>query len=71
MLKLCTIFSTYALNIIFRLLISCAFIDSKSYSLVFLQIIDAANEVILSIDVDELARFLLQKSEPEDEEAEV
>ncbi|KAL0687850.1 hypothetical protein Bca4012_087527 [Brassica carinata] len=34
------------------------------------KIIDAANEVILSVDVDELARFLLQKSEPEDEEAE-
>ncbi|KAL0873707.1 hypothetical protein Bca101_023412 [Brassica carinata] len=34
------------------------------------EIIDAANEVISSVDVDELARFLLQKSEPEDEEAE-
>ncbi|ESQ55302.1 hypothetical protein EUTSA_v10024222mg [Eutrema salsugineum] len=34
------------------------------------EIIDAANEVVCSVDVDELARFLLQKSEPEDEEAE-
>ncbi|KAH0827273.1 hypothetical protein HID58_090586 [Brassica napus] len=34
------------------------------------EIIDAANEVVRSVDVDELARFLLDKSEPEDEEAE-
>ncbi|KAG2242730.1 hypothetical protein Bca4012_014186 [Brassica carinata] len=32
--------------------------------------IDAANEVVRSVDVDELARFLLNKSEPEDEEGE-
>ncbi|CAH2078424.1 unnamed protein product [Thlaspi arvense] len=34
------------------------------------EIISAANEVVRSVDVDELARFLLQKCEPEDEEAE-
>lgn len=43
----------------------------KSVFFVCVQIIDAANEVVGSVDVDELARFLLQKSEPEDEEAEV
>jgi len=36
-----------------------------------LQIIEAANEVVRSVDVDELARFLLDKTEPEDDEAEV
>ncbi|KAH0935292.1 hypothetical protein HID58_012409 [Brassica napus] len=34
------------------------------------EIIGAANEVVRSVDVDELARFLLDKSEPEDGEAE-
>ncbi|KAG2240696.1 hypothetical protein Bca52824_097105, partial [Brassica carinata] len=29
------------------------------------EMIDAANEVVRSVDVDELARFLLNKSEPE------
>lgn len=36
-----------------------------------LQVIDAANEVIDSIDQDELAKYFSQKSDPEDEEAEV
>ncbi|XP_010434266.1 PREDICTED: tripeptidyl-peptidase 2 [Camelina sativa] len=35
------------------------------------EIIEAANEVVRSVDEDELARFLQQKSEPEDEEAEI
>jgi tripeptidyl-peptidase-2 len=34
------------------------------------EIIEAANEVVRSVDVDELARFLLDKTEPEDDEAE-
>ncbi|CAN8274352.1 unnamed protein product [Cochlearia groenlandica] len=34
------------------------------------EIIDAANKVVGSVDVDELGRFLIQKSEPEDDEAE-
>ncbi|CAE6185616.1 unnamed protein product [Arabidopsis arenosa] len=34
------------------------------------EIIEAANEVIRSVNVDELARFLLDKTEPEDAEAE-
>lgn len=34
------------------------------------EVIDAANEVIDSIDRDELAKFLSLKSDPEDEEAE-
>jgi tripeptidyl-peptidase-2 len=36
-----------------------------------LQVIDAANEVVDSIDRDELAKFYSLKSDPEDEEAEV
>lgn len=36
-----------------------------------LQIIEAADEVINSIDRDELAKFLALKNDPEDEEAEV
>ncbi|CAH8389978.1 unnamed protein product [Eruca vesicaria subsp. sativa] len=35
------------------------------------KITDAANEVISSVDVDLLARFLVQKKEPEDEEADM
>lgn len=34
------------------------------------EVIDAANEVIDSIDRDELAKFFSLKSDPEDEEAE-
>lgn len=36
-----------------------------------MQVINAANEVVDSIDTDELAKFLAIKSDPEDEEAEV
>ena len=36
-----------------------------------LQVIDAANEVIDSIDREELAKFFALKNDPEDEEAEV
>lgn len=36
-----------------------------------MQIIAAANEVIESIDAEELARYLSLKSDPEDEGAEV
>lgn len=36
-----------------------------------LQVIDAANEIVDSIDRDELAKYLSHKSDPEDEEAEV
>lgn len=36
-----------------------------------LQIIDAANEVIDSIDREELAKFFALKNDPDDEEAEV
>lgn len=36
-----------------------------------MQVIDAANEVIDSIDRDELAKFFSLKSDPDDEEAEV
>jgi tripeptidyl-peptidase-2 len=36
-----------------------------------LQVIDAANEVIGSIDKDELAKAFSLKTDPEDEEAEV
>lgn len=35
------------------------------------QVIKAANEVVDSIDTDELAKYLAIKSDPEDEEAEV
>lgn len=38
---------------------------------VILQVIDAANEVVGSIDRDELAKYFSLKSDPEDEEAEV
>lgn len=38
---------------------------------VALQVIDAANEVVDSIDRDELAKFFSLRSDPEDEEAEV
>lgn len=36
-----------------------------------MQVIDSANEVVDSIDREELAKFLSLKSDPEDEEAEV
>lgn len=36
-----------------------------------MQVIDAANEVIDSIDREELARFFALKNDPEDEDAEV
>lgn len=36
-----------------------------------MQVIEAADEVIDSIDVEELAKFFAFKSDPEDEEAEV
>lgn len=36
-----------------------------------MQVIEAADEVIDSIDMDELAKFFAFKSDPEDEEAEV
>lgn len=42
-----------------------------SYLSSALQIIEAANEVIDSIDKEELAKFFALKSDPEDEEAEV
>lgn len=37
----------------------------------FLQIISAADEVVTSIDRDELAKYCALKSDPEDEAAEV
>lgn len=36
-----------------------------------MQVINAANEVVDSIDKEELAKFFALKSDPEDEEAEV
>lgn len=37
----------------------------------FSQVIDAANEVVDSIDRDELARYFALKNDPEDEDVEV
>lgn len=42
-----------------------------TWSVLLQQVIDAADEVIKSIDRDELAKYLSQKSVPEDEEEEV
>lgn len=36
-----------------------------------LQVIEAANEVVDSVDQDELAKFFSQRIDPEDEETEV
>lgn len=44
---------------------------SDSSASVALQVIDAANEVVDSIDRDELAKFFSLRTDPEDEEAEV
>lgn len=41
------------------------------YLIAAVQVISAANEVVDSIDRDELAKYFGIKSEPEDEEAEV
>ena len=46
-------------------------LDLANYHYAVLQVIDAADEIVKSIDREDLAKFLSLKSDPEDEEAEV